>query len=427
MRKRSAVNGLGYATTALFLATVAAACGGGSSPPTFGPPPGSGTNHDGGVTTGNGTDSGTQGGNNPPPLGGNVGHDSGSSQNMGDAGCAGAMATATATTQPVEMLFILDGSGSMNQQSKWTAATGALTNIFNDMAAKNDPGLYAGLIVFSDANDPTQSGFGGGGGPYPSSADVPIAQVNSSQAQLLTARYGGGDMPSGGTPTGTVLGGGYPELETYNGAPNAKKVLILITDGVPTDNCSPGGAGSYPTNQCVTQAAGELTKAAPAGPIETFVIGVGVFPSTNTGNFDPSFLGYLAQAGGSGAMGCNPSENSVTTDLCYFEVDPSGSSTATQMAFENAINAIRGKVVSLSCTFKLNLNDAGMIDPTKVNVTVNGMTIPQDPTNGWTYDNPSNPTSVTLHGTSCSEVTATATATVSIILGCATIVPPPAQ
>ena len=62
--------------------------------------------------------------------------------------------------QPVAMEFILDGSGSMNDSNKWTAATAALTSIFNDMATKNDPGLYAGLIIFSDANDKTGAGGG---------------------------------------------------------------------------------------------------------------------------------------------------------------------------------------------------------------------------------------------------------------------------
>jgi len=53
--------------------------------------------------------------------------------------------------------------------------------------------------------------------------------------------------------------------------------------------------------------------------------------------------------------------------------------------------------------------------------------VPEGLPNGWTYDNPTNPTSVTLNGTSCAEVTATATATVAIQLGCATIMPPMAK
>jgi hypothetical protein len=434
MRKRTLASGLAIAASVLVLGAMTPACGGSSGQTGFGSPPPSGTGPSGSSSGGMGPSgstglTGSTGGTGPSF---NLDASVGPMGPASDAGCAGVTATATSQQQPVVMEFILDGSGSMKQQNKWTAATAALTSIFNDMAAKNDPGLYAGLLVFSDANDNSS-----GSGPYPGSNDVNIAQVNSTQAAALEARYGGGDMPANGTPTGSAMTGGYGVLEPFTGAgASAKKVLILITDGVPTDNCAPTppilGTPNYATNACITQAAGELTKAAPAGPIETFAIGVGVFPSTDPTNFDPSFLGYLAQSGGSGPAGCNPSNNTSLTNLCYFEVDPSGSSSATQTAFETAINAIRGKVATLlSCTFKLTGTDAGMIDPSKVNVIVNGMAVPPDPVNGWTYDNPANPTSVTLHGMSCAEVTgmgdAGTTTSVSIQLGCATIPPPQAQ
>jgi hypothetical protein len=167
----------------------------------------------------------------------------------------------------------------------------------------------------------------------------------------------------------------------------------------------------------------KLAEAAP-GPILTYVIGVGVYPSTNLRNFDPSFLGNLAQAGGTGPMGCNPSENtSGATDLCYFQVDPTQASTASQLQqeFETAINNIRGQVIS--CTFPLQTTGLGTVDPGKVNVEVDGMTVPQDPTNGWTYDNPTSPTKIILNGMSCANLKADPHAMVQVILGCTTIVP----
>ena len=431
MRKQTLASGLAIAASAIVMGAVIPACGSSSGETGFTAPGPTGSSSGGGATgSGNGnTGSGPTGGTGPTF---DLDAGAGPTGPTADGGCAGVTATATSTAQPVAMQFILDGSGSMGQSNKWTAATGALSAIFTDWGTKNDSGLYAGLIVFSDQND---SSFGSG--PYPGSNDVKIAQVNPTQASALQGRYGGGDGPQAGTPTGTALTGGYSTIESFSGAgANAKKVLILITDGVPTDNCAPSGS-NYSSNACVTQAAAELAKASPAGPVETFVIGVGNFPSTDLTNFDPNFLGNLAQAGGSAPAGCNPNDNvapATSPPLCYFEVDPSGSSAATQAAFEAAINAIRGKVVSLSCTFKLNASDAGTIDPTKVNVVVNGATIPPDPVNGWTYDNPTNPTSVTLHGTSCAAVSGVGgdggvsiTASVSIELGCATVPPPQAQ
>jgi hypothetical protein len=172
----------------------------------------------------------------------------------------------------------------------------------------------------------------------------------------------------------------------------------------------------------VQLSATELTKAKPQGPVLTFVIGVGQYPSTDLTNFDPSFVGNVAQAGGTGPKGCNPNENTAgATDLCYFEVDPTQATSASQLQqqFENAINAIRGQVAS--CTISLSGNNN--VDPSKVNVTVNGMTVPQDPTNGWTYDNPSMPTSITLHGTACTDLQNNPTAGVQIVLGCKTVTP----
>lgn len=338
---------------------------------------------------------------------------------LGGASCA--TGSSEAQRQPVYLLFVLDGSGSMAQDNKWTAVVPALKSIFAQMASSGDDGIGAGLIVFSDSNDPTT-----GGGPYPSSADIPIALVDAAHQGALDMRLAG--MPQNGTPTHAALTGGYGELEPYTPAAplqaGGKKVLVLITDGVPTDDCaSVPLLSNYATNACIVQAGNELKLAPPKGPIETFVIGVGDFSSGSffgLGGIDPSFLGNLAQAGGTGPSNCNPNETSSTSDLCYFEIDPSTAPTAAelQQKFETALNAIRGEVVS--CTYPLQGSQLSNVDPTLVNVEVDGKTILQDPTNGWTYDNPKRPTEIILHGTSCTSAKTNLTAKVSIVLGCAT-------
>lgn len=413
----SRASGLGGIAFGLLLA---AACGTSSPGSGFGGSSSGSGSSSSSSSGGSGTSS-SSGGSSSSTSSGGFDTDGGGSSGTGpslDAGCA--TATATATKTPVYIVFILDGSGSMQQDNKWVAATGALEAIFSDMQMKADTGVGVGLIVFSDTLDKTHAK-----GPYPEPGiDVPINFVGAAQDAALNARLSG--KPSGDTPTGTALTGGYGELETYVPMtplpPGGQKVLVLITDGVPTDNCAQNG-GSYTSNACVVDAATELTKAAPAGPILTFVIGTGVYPSTDLTNFDPSFLGNLAQAGGTGPMGCNPNENTAgATDLCYFEIDPTaGSQTQTETAFENALNAIRGQVAS--CTFPLNVNtDAGTLDPSKVNVTLDGTTVPQSATNGWSYNNPTNPTSITFNGTACTDLKSDANASVQIVLGCQTVV-----
>ncbi len=338
---------------------------------------------------------------------------------LGDAGCATAMSQVQRSA--VYLLFVLDGSGSMKQENKWAAVVPALTDIYSQMSAEADPGLAAGLVVFSDSLDTSK-----GAGVYPTTADVPMAYVSAAQNTALAQRLSGQPGGGGGTPTDTALTGGYDYLETFQAkAPltaGGKKVLVLITDGAPTDGCNvvSSTVSGYASNACVVLAGQKLMEAAPKGPIETFVVGVGDFPSAAAITFDPSFLGYVAQAGGTGPASCNPSENSMTSDLCYFEIDPSKSATASQLQqeFEKALNTIRGEVVS--CNFPIQMSGLGSIDPAKVNVEIGGKTVLQDPNNGWTYDNPQSPTEITLHGAACAQAKGNLTEKVSVVLGCQT-------
>jgi len=246
--------------------------------------------------------------------------------------------------------------------------------------------------------------------------------VSAAQDAALLQRISG--TPSSSTPTYYALQGGYGELGSFTPSTpldsGGSKVLVLITDGVPTDHfCSTAHAGTnYPTNPCVTMAAQEDAE---KPPVLTFVIGVGQFPSSNAQDFDPAWLGNLALAGGGAPTGCNPNETQTATDLCYFEVDPTqaASAAALQTAFTNALEAIQGEV--LTCTFPLQSTGLGALDPGLVNVTVNGATVPQSPTNGWSYDNPQDPTEIIFNGAACTSLKSEMNAQVSIVIGCATL------
>ena len=234
---------------------------------------------DGGGEGGSGDDSGFPGDFN----------DSGTGTAVVEAGCESA--EAATSRAPVYMLIVLDGSGSMDQDNKWVAVVPALDAIFDDFKAKADPSIAVGLLAFSDKKDPTCTSLipglpGPCKGPYPSSVDVPIAIVDQAQHDKLHTRITG-SAPGGGTPTFAALSGGYATLENFvpSGAlpPGGKKVLVIMTDGVPS-------GGSSEQTQCTTAAAAELAKAAPKGPVTTFAVGIGVFPSTDTANYDPAFM-----------------------------------------------------------------------------------------------------------------------------------------
>jgi hypothetical protein len=192
---------------------------------------------------------------------------------------------------------------------------------------------------------------------------------------------------------------------------------------VPTDECGPpdGGAQDYTKNVCVQRAAGALASAGPAGPIETFVIGVGALPG-DAATYDPNFLGALAQAGGTAPAGCNPKANTVGANLCYFNIDPAGSAATTQSALESALDAIRGQVAT--CSVPIVLGSAGPLDPGNFNVEIGGAPVSESATNGWTFDNLPAPKNVILHGAACTTIANAPSTPIRFILGCPTTVGP---
>jgi hypothetical protein len=403
------VSAIAIVSSAVALSTASAACGGGKAPNEFDNVP----DKDAATTTEEDSGFEFDGGSVPVFQGDGSVHGG----NL-DAGCA--TATAATTRQPVYMLFVLDGSNSMNQDSKWKAVIPALDAIFDDILTQNDTALGVGLIGFEDSNDKACTGIIFPTCKYPSSADVPIAFVDKAQHDKLRARIDTANA-AGGTPTQLALTGAYGSIDAFTPSgklePGGKKVLVLMTDGVPN-----GG----PTEQdaCISMATNELAAAPPKGPVTTFSVGIGPFPSTNTAGYDPAFMGKLAKAGGAAPTGCNPTENVNVANACHFQVTPNGKPVAQITSeFIAAINKIRGQVSS--CEFLLDKLDGGSLDPKKVNVVFTdgagtAHTIAQNPTDGWTYDDPNNPSKVILHGKGCGDMKADAKGKISIVIGCET-------
>ena len=402
-----------YLVLALVATSAFAACGGTSSTGTASRAEGSGGGGDPGSKPGAGgavimTDSGGGPGSTPGDF----------------ASCA--KGSASASRLPVYLSFVLDGSGSMNHDNKWVAVTGAIDAIFTDMQKKADPGVGVGLLVYSDSSDPNRDTDG----KYPSKVDVPIAFVDQAQLGKLIKRTAPPVAPESNTPTGTALSGAYEALANLTpSAPllaGGKRVVVLMTDGIPTDkgckNTKKDGTDDYASYECIKDAASQLKQGGPSGPIETFVIGVGPLPGDYE-TYDPYFLGTLAMAGGTAPPGCNPKSNSAgAKDLCYFNIDPTGATAEqTEQAFTTVLDDIRGQVAS--CTLAVDGGGDNGLDLNLVNVQLSEVTVAQDPQNGWTYTVPNDARSVTLHGSACDRLLNDPTAKVSIVIGCATVVP----
>ena len=201
--------------------------------------------------------------------------------------------------------------------------------------------------------------------------------------------------PSTSTPTSAALQGAIDHAASWaTSHVGHTTVVVLATDGDPTE------CDTSLTNIDAIASAG----VAMAPSIKTFVIGVG--PDTTN-------LNGIAVAGGTQQA---------------FLVDTGGN---VNQQFLAAMNSIRN---SASCTYQIPLPANGTPDYTQVNVvyTPNGgspTTIPNVanqaacPANGdgWFYDNAAAPTAIILCTHTCGTVSADASGSVDIALGCATV------
>ena len=311
---------------------------------------------------------------------------------------------------PLQMEIILDGSGSMSDDHKWVAAVTGLDVIFDDFLAEEDPTFAAGLIVFSDRRDPTV-----GEGPYPTATDVPPALVDKRQRDAMRARLDR-TTPGGGTPTFRALEGGFGVLRAFDPPSdrNPQKILVILTDGVPSGPLGVPNSHEIEQAQCL-----DLVTAERGGlpSIRTFAVGIGPFPG-NT-DYDPNFMGDLAIAGGTRSSPvCDPHATNEDR-VCHFQISPLGKPTSDlTREFVSAIDRIR-QVAVRSCEFTFVDNDP--VDPTNVIVDwTDGAgkkeSIAEDTDNGWTYD--ARRRTVVLHGRVCAEVSADFSGDVSVRRSC---------
>lgn len=352
-----------------------------------------GSSGDGG-TSGSSGSSGTFGSSGASGANGEGG--AGSSGTSGGASSSGssgddvACQTATAAVQksPIDMMIGLDTSLSMDFDDKWINVRDAL-KLFVGNPKYVDLGV--GLQFFPIRKQCDADAY--------KDPAVPLQLIAQSEGPIIQALDA--QEMAGGTPMVPLLQGLTSYLAS-NAQPNRKPVLVLATDGFPDDNCldTAGGAmaNTFDNAIAVAKAAFEGTPSVP-----TFVIGVGT---------ELTALDDIAAAGGTTAATL---------------VDTSAG-VDTQAAFVTALDNIRKRAIP--CTYAIP--NSGAIDPHQTNVsyTPGGGTAEQlvfvgsdsdctkAPTNGWYFDNPTNPTEVILCAATCNVVKEDDLGQVSLVFGC---------
>ncbi|MBN2573535.1 MAG: VWA domain-containing protein [Deltaproteobacteria bacterium] len=292
------------------------------------------------------------------------------------------------TRQPVDILLVLDRSGSMQWSltedctcagggagiggscpdtvdcttpSRWAAVAPAV-----QQTLENSTYVNWGLKFF-----PSGGGGGGpaGGGVCAVNDQVEVAvgpdSATSIQSLVDSATF------VNATPTALAIQKATAYLQGL--ADDNEKVILLATDGQP--NCKDGSVNSADLEGATAACAA----AAEAG-IPVYVVGIGP---------DLDNLSDLAQAGG-------------TND--YYQVN-----SPEQLA--DALTAI-SKIVG-SCTY---LTDTAPEDPDNVAVYVNKQLIEQNAADGWKYG--SSTQEIVLTGSYCQDITDGKDTTVQILFGC---------
>jgi len=432
-----------------------------------------GAGGEGGTGSGNG---GPGPGPGPGPGGGGD-FDAGIQEGGLDPDAACAKFSAEAQQAPAAMLIVLDGSASMNKQSKWGTAQLAIVgaidkDVFDTMSL--------GLTVFPSAfSDPPQclcdaigvpdiqqckqlfpilTGGPGVSCGVPILPQVPMAAAGKDKTnaasgvrrQIYDWLVGHNPLSNGddGSPIYDALRAGYETLKAY---PVERRILTLITDGgfSCTSVASPPRTGIQDANGCPDweepQSVNALINAArtDAGkPINTFVVGVPGSNSTGqkVDGFDtPPYnmqlaLSTYAVTGSPDTVDPACSKDAVFTQggaapakPCHIDLSNGAGFNADALA--KAIADIRGK--ALGCIYDLPAAPAGQsIDPSQVNVdmTVDGAakglkkrSDPMDTCAGegcWDYTADGK---VEILGGACSSILAAQSVKVDILVGCETI------
>jgi hypothetical protein len=233
---------------------------------------------------------------------------------------------------------------------------------------------------------------------------VPIGDLPGSGGAMTDTLAA--TIPQGSTPTAPAVRGALRHLLARAAADPARKpVLVVATDGLPTECAAQGNTAAG--------AASALSQARMQMPgVNTYVIGV--FSQGQLGRARPT-LNQLATAGGT--------------------VEPFVLTTGADLSqrFLDAINQIRG--TALGCEFIIPPPSRGIIDFDKVNVRYMGPTGQEDlryvassdrcdpARGGWYYDvdpTAGRPTRVLLCPATCSKVKDAVGVSVQLRFGCQT-------
>jgi hypothetical protein len=315
---------------------------------------------------------------------------------------------------------LLDRSGSMAKDGKWTAAVSALKSAL----AKSDNDLPVGLLFYPEGKfdssklaactfNPAAAGCAeayadSGCKDIKTTPDVPVDLLSKTRATIdskLTSTDPNGDT----TPTRWALKNSWAYMQTL--AAKADRYVVLVTDGEPTTYQAKMTVGTFVIPESALECKdkptieAEAAAASAATPsVKTFVIGA---PGSETA---APHLSKIAVNGKTRRTPtCDPNKGE-----CHYQIG-SGSFEAD---LAKALEEITGKIAT--CIFEVPTGTD--VDPNRVNVSVDTTDTYRDESHadGWDYTDGTK-TRIEVFGPLCEQIKKNpTTVTVKILLGCKT-------
>jgi hypothetical protein len=378
-----------------------------------------------GVGTGGGLGLGSDGGSDLSVDGVGPGGGSG-----GGAGPVCQKAASAAEPSSVLLGFAFDVSGSMGKldepnwwhdpAAQWTPLALATSAFFEDPASA---GLQAAMTFFpAEEDDCESSSYLTPTVPMTALPEATFAAQFTAYEAEVGSPLAGGDW-RGGTPTYAALLGVSEYLASVRpGAPSGTFAIVLVTDGLPQ--------GCDEDIDDVVSLAEELTTAGTS----TYVIGI-ENPTVPPPELPPDWddWGECDSGAGGGDTPCTPPATLQALNAIAlaggtgsaFLID-TGDPSATAVAFQAAIAAIRAETVSCSLLIPPHPQPGRTFEGDKVDVSVTSAgvitTLAYDEAcsqlGGWHFDDPATPTLIELCESTCTSVQAAPDSTIDVNFLC---------
>jgi hypothetical protein len=318
--------------------------------------------------------------------------------------CAGQ--TAGTEVAPSVLQFLVDTSGSMDQDapgrgSKWVQTRRALLSAIDGMPGETSVGVVFYPNVPGNTAMPC----------FDRRTAVGLELLDAPRQRQQIRQAFNNQNPEGGTPTHDAYD--YAVAELQRSSVTGPHFIVLITDGIPTYTlgCDISGRRGNDNEVDSTPLVTAAAEAQAAG-VRTFVIGS---PGSEGAR---ESLSRMAQAGGTARAGC--SHNGP--DYCHFDMTQQNDLAA---GLVDALSAITG--LALSCSYDIPAPPRGaMLDPGKVNVLFTdgggepeliGQSAGGSCSDGWQYS--ADQTRIQLCGPTCERIRSSEGG-LSLQFGCAT-------